>query len=741
MNGTRIFILGIIILSFLSACDSTPDRKEKQSVQPITNEVPALFTSLKSAETGIDFKNFIEESADLNHHIFEYMYNGAGVGIGDIDNDGLSDIYFAANMSSNKLYRNKGNMQFEDITAKAGVAAEGGWCTGVTMADVNKDGFMDIYVCRSSADEDPTQRANLLYINNGDLTFTEKAAEYGIDDKSYSSQATFFDYDKDGDLDLYVGNYPRDDRPTMELKLSRKTQPVYLESDKFYLNNGDGTFTDFTAKAGIMNYGFALGIVASDLDHDGWMDIYVANDFEDPDMFYRNNGDGTFTNVIDKTMKHLSFFGMGTDLADYNNDGYLDVVVLDMMAEDNYRQKVMMSPMQPDVYWYYVDNGFHHQFMRNSLQLNNGNGHFSDVGFLSGIMYTDWSWASLFADFNNNGYKDLIVTNGFRRDSRNKDARNKIKKTFEGQEERLPGQVHTMLNIFPSNKLSNYFFHNNGDLTFTESGAEYGLNDAAYSTQATFLDYDRDGDLDMYLGNHPRDYLFQFMDRVNMRDNPVIELSDKLYRNNGDNTFTDVTIEAGILNWSFALGIMTGDLNDDGWPDIYVANDYDEPDMLYYNNQDGTFSDMARKNLKHMSNFGMGTDLADFNNDGYLDVMVLDMMAEDNYRQKTNMSAMAPEKFWAFVQVGFHYQYMRNTLQLNNGDGTFVEIGQLAGVHYTDWSWAVLFADYDNDGDKDLFVTNGYRRDSRNNDFRVMHQKNKDEAAKRGEKLVVDLNQ
>lgn len=482
---------------FLMACGSTSLEQTNTHV----NEGTSLFTLLDPRQTGIDFVNHLEESNEMNLHIYEYAYNGGGVGIGDINNDGLADIYFTGAMSSNKLYLNRGEWQFEDISERAGVAAAHSWCTGVTMVDINADGYLDIYVSRAFGDQDVELRRNLLFINQGDLTFNEEAAAFGLNDISCTSQATFLDFDKDGDLDAYVANYPREFLFDFEERIAtgKKLNPEL--SDHFYRNEGNNTFVDITREAGILNYGFALGLVASDLNKDGWTDIYVANDFEEPDKLYLNNGDGTFSNTINEQLHHISNFGMGSDLADFNNDGLLDIVVLDMMAENNYRQKTQMASMNPRKFWEIVRLGYHYQYMRNTLQLNNGNGTYSEIGYLAGLANTDWSWAPLLADFDNDGWKDLFVTNGYRRDARDKDYEKKLEELSDPNTGVFESTIEEYLALIPSTKIRNYYFRNEGDLRFSDQSQYNGFSDLSFSNGAAYGDLDNDGDLDLVVNN------------------------------------------------------------------------------------------------------------------------------------------------------------------------------------------------------------------------------------------------
>ncbi|WP_018616662.1 FG-GAP repeat domain-containing protein, partial [Segetibacter koreensis] len=390
-----------------------------------TSDSTPLFKLLPSSQTGVNFTNTIYENDALNILNEAYIYNGGGVGIGDFNNDGLEDIYFSGNMVSNKLYLNKGSLKFEDITASAGVGSEGKWCSGVSVADINGDGWMDIYVS-STFLRDPKQRTNLLFINQGlnkegIPTFKESAKAYGIDDNGYSTQGVFFDYDNDGDLDLYlVTNTLNDARTTIKYR-PKITDGSALNNDRLYQNNGNGTFTNVSRRAGILIEGWGHSASITDFNLDGYPDIYVSNDFVANDILYINNKDGTFTDRITDYFKHTSWYTMGTDVADINNDGLTDLVALDMLPESNLRKKRMLSGNE---YYNYFNNSqfnYQHQYIRNVLQLNcgmtpEGLPVFSDVAFMAAIYQTDWSWDPLVADFDNDGYRDMIITNGLPRD-------------------------------------------------------------------------------------------------------------------------------------------------------------------------------------------------------------------------------------------------------------------------------------------------------------------------------------
>ena len=467
------------------------------------NDSNTLFTLLDSSDTNIKFKNILKETKEFNVLEYGYLYNGGGVSIGDLNNDGLQDIYFTGNMVGSRLYINKGNFEFNEIAENAGVFASGVWNTGTTMADVNADGLLDIYVCRSAA-KDPFKRKNLLFINNGDLTFTEKAAAYGIDDSGYSTQGAFFDYDKDGDLDLYVLNHSTQEYAGFgQITASLKNKNNEAYSDKLY-NNENGKFTDVSNSAGLVSnvLGFGLGVAVSDLNGDGWSDIYVSNDYNEQDYLYINNMDGTFSESLKKYIGHTSLFSMGSDIADINNDGFTDIMTLDMLPESNHRQKMVSGPDNYDKYQRLVGSGFYNQTMRNMLHLSNQGQSFSEIGQYSGISNTDWSWSSLFADFDNDGYKDLFITNGYKRDYTNMDFINyAVQAKLEENKTGKQTAIMELLEEIPATVEENYMYQNKGDLTFSKINKDWGLNRKSLSNGASYADLDNDGDLDLVVNN------------------------------------------------------------------------------------------------------------------------------------------------------------------------------------------------------------------------------------------------
>ncbi|MEO6314564.1 MAG: VCBS repeat-containing protein [Chitinophagaceae bacterium] len=487
---------------------------QKQAEKP-------LFTLLNAKQTGVSFLNFIKENDSLNVMQYEYLYNGAGVGVADFNADGLPDIFFSGNTSSNKLYISKGNFQFTDVTPQAGVAGNGTWSTGVSLADVNGDGLTDIYVCHSGKYTDPQKLSNELFINqglqNGIPVFKNMAAAYGLDAPgTQSTQAAFFDYDGDGDLDMFLLNHSNHTyNPFLNTRKVRAT-PNFNFGNLLFRNDRDATgkmhFTNVTLQAGIINnaLNFGLSVTISDINKDGWPDIYTTSDYTERDCYYVNNQHGGFTESLDKSFAHISKYSMGADIADYNNDGRPDVFTLDMLPEDNHRQKLLKGPDEYDQYHLLLDSGYYHQQMRNMLQLNQGtdekgNTRFSEIGQLAGISNTDWSWSGLFADFDNDGWKDLFISNGYLRDYTDMDF---LKYTvadarFDAVKKgNYNFKTYDLVRKMPSNKLTNYLFRNNHQEGFANTSREWGLVNPSISNAAAYADFDNDGDLDLVICNN-----------------------------------------------------------------------------------------------------------------------------------------------------------------------------------------------------------------------------------------------
>ncbi len=469
-----------------------------------------VFEKLSSTQTGIDFSNTIQTNDTLNVLIFEEIYNGAGVGVGDLNNDGLTDIFFAGNQVSSRLYLNKGKFQFQDITQPAHVRTQT-WCNGVTLIDINQDGKLDIYLTTITTKAAKTT-PNLLFINQGNdahgiPVFKEAAKEVGLADESYSVHATFLDYDQDGDLDMYlltnsIENYNRN------AVVGQGQDGRGRSVDKLYRNDGNTptglpVFTDVSKAAGILAEGWGLGVMVNDINQDGYPDVYVANDFLSNDLLYINNGNGTFTNRIADYLRHQSHNSMGIDIADFNNDALNDVVVVDMLPDDNLRQKTMFSNIEYDRFQQTLNRNYQPQYVRNVFQVNNGNQTFSDIGYLTGVAATDWSWSPLLADFDNDGLRDLLITNGYRMDITDLDFvtyRSDNASFFDSPEMRKKN-LQEAFSRLKGVKKPNFFFKNTGNYSFQNASQAYGLDDASYSNGTAYADFDNDGDLDLVMNN------------------------------------------------------------------------------------------------------------------------------------------------------------------------------------------------------------------------------------------------
>lgn len=571
------FVLSLTLIC-LSACQSDKKGPAGPTDDDITAPADALFQKVPSTESNIHFMTEVKEDFTNNIVLNANFYNGGGVGVIDVNNDGLQDLFFSSTTGNCKLYLNQGNFKFKDITTMAGVATPNGFKTGVAIADVNGDGWQDIYLCRAGLQANDYRR-NVLYINNWNNTFSESAADYGVDDPSASNCANFFDYDLDGDLDLFVINFPGDfdlahhmdliQRPDGSV-VRNKTPKTDMESDRLYRNNGNGTFTNVSKQAGIEDRAFGLSSITIDWNGDHWPDILVANDYIEPDYLYINNRNGTFTDHADKSFRHLSNHTMGTDVTDINLDGLPDLIALDMLAEDYPRQKTLSTIMKEERYRTLTSYGYGHQMMRNVLQLNNGPASagavqtptFSEIGCLAGVFQTDWSWSVLSQDYDLDGWPDIFITNGYRRDVTDLDyvqfTDDSINRTYGGISPKYFKTIYDYLNLIPSAKLRNYAYRNKGDLTFENTSVQWGFTDKTFSNGAAYADLDNDGDLDIVVSNIESEALVYRNTAANTKKGAWLQIHIEGAKGNATGIGAIARVTAGGRSWQQELTPIRG---------------------------------------------------------------------------------------------------------------------------------------------------------------------------------------
>ncbi|MEM1218652.1 MAG: VCBS repeat-containing protein, partial [Bacteroidota bacterium] len=493
MMSTRSMALVLTCLLVIWACEPSENSHSSN----------LLFQTISAAQSGIDFQNDVQYTEEFNVYTYRNFYNGGGVGIGDINNDGLSDLYFCGNQVDNKLYLNRGNFQFEDVTEQAGVACPNVWSTGVSMADINQDGWLDLFVTKAGA-PGGENRHNELFINNGDGTFTEQAEAYGLADEGLSTHAAFFDYDKDGDLDCYLLNNSVRSVSGYDLIEGLRETPDTDGGNRFYRNDG-GTFVNVSQEVGVYSsaIGFGLGVTIGDVNGDGWQDMYISNDFFERDYLYINQQDGTFRESLVEGIQELSLSSMGADMADLNNDGFPEIFVTDMLPEKDARMKTKTAFENWDKYQLNIREGYHRQFTRNALQFNLGNGQFSEVSRFAGVHGTDWSWGALMADFDLDGFRDIYVANGIFKDLTDQDYINFYAdpETVRAIMRREEGVITKLVDAIPSVPISNYAFSHRGQWEFENKAKQWGLDQPGFSNGSAYGDLGNDGDLDLVVNN------------------------------------------------------------------------------------------------------------------------------------------------------------------------------------------------------------------------------------------------
>ena len=695
-------------------------------------ESPNLFQLKDSATTGITFNNALEYTESLNPYTYRNFFNGGGVALGDINNDGLLDIYFTGNLVDNQLYLNKGNWQFEDITSKAGVSSEGVWSSGVSFIDINNDGLLDIYVCKAGPPSDNSNRHNELFINNGDLTFTEKSKDYGLDIVGLSVQANFFDYDKDGDLDVYLLNNSIKAVGNFDFVKDQRNTPT--ESGNKLLRNDNNNFVDVTEESNIYSsaIGFGLGITISDYNNDTWPDIFISNDFFERDYLYINNQDGTFKEDLTQQFGSISMGSMGADAADINNDSYTDIMVTEMLPRTIERQRTKTLFESWNKYDMAKNKGYHQQFSRNALHRNMGNNSFFEISRLSNVAASEWSWASLLFDADNDGLKDIFISNGIYKDLLDRDYL-----IYMANEDKIRDMIKTdgeimnkLVDLMPSQAVPNASFKNEGEFQFVEMTSQWGFDTPSFSNGSAYGDIDNDGDLDLVV-NNVNMQAFTYENTIDTSSNKSITIGLKGADKNTFAIGAKVEIYYGgnkygslenfpsrgfqsSISYQLQFGTSTYDTIDSliiTWPNGFRSKKLNlktNDSYLYDQNEETSFVKTSGivdyKNsirsieslfqFKHREN-----NAVDFNKEQLLPEMC------NNEGPKIASADINKDNITDFYIGGAKGQV--GTLYLSRDNGSYDQITKPFQLNINSEDTDAVFFDSDNDGDLDLYVTSG----------------------------------
>lgn len=721
----RYLLIIATSIVFLNSCSEKENTTEKSAVSKSTKP-ETLFNLLNSDSTGIKFNNSFTPESEIEFFDFQYQFNGGGVAIADFNNDGLSDVYFTGNVVSNQLYLNKGNLKFEDISESSGTSLKESWSNGVSVIDINNDGYLDIYVSLGG-NRKTDEKKNVLLVNNGDLTFTNKAEEYGIADSGWSTQSIFLDFDNDNDLDLFVLNHPNIWKG--DKKMSRENYKNAVRgADHFYINE-NGKFKESSKEVGLKTESFGghgLGVAVGDLDQNGFPDLYVSNDYDEPDYMYMNQGNGTFKEEVKERTTHIALYSMGSDIADFNNDGLMDFIALDMSAEDHFRLKTQMGAMAPEKFYELVRFGLPHQYMYNTLQLNNGNGTFSDIAQIAGVSSTDWSWAPLFADFDNDGQKDLLVTNGYRLDDRDNDFNRLVRVKYPSSDQLPTDAKFELFKSTPSTPLSNYIYKNNGDFTFSKKTYEWGISNKGFTQGAAFGDLDNDGDLDLVM-NNIEELAFVYENKSESLNNNFVTV--KINEEQGIKIGALVKVKSGDIEQTQQIQPTRGYLSSCNSEIHFGLGDFSEEVEISVEWKDGTVSKIKSKpnqqvEIKKSANSTLITksnNTIQFENaknnlginfthkeNKFDDFKKEILLPHRNSQHGPGMAVgdLNEDGLEDIYIGGAHNQTAAIYFQNKNGSFSMQQIPLLIQDKKHEDLGALIY-DYDNDGDNDLYIVSG----------------------------------